>query len=148
MVAVVERRGSTRRAPDWRELLLHDLCAGREGAPLRRTMRTFHRRLARTRACTDRRDERCAPRRIGYRTRAARAIVALGAGAAARPERVAQHQERIRLALDLVESIRGTGTEPVRTDRLRIALDILEHCVRQAEAMLATLDHPVDADVA
>ena len=104
MVAVAERRRAARnttgtssiRRSDWRDLLLNDLCAGREGARLRRVMRTFHQGRESTRSCTDRRNDRCAPRRTGYRTRAARTIVALGTARAADLYDVERHEGRIR----------------------------------------------------
>jgi len=156
MVAVAERRRSarnttetsSRRRSDWRDLLLNDLCAGREGARLRRVMRTYHQNRASARSCSDRRNERCAPRRTGYRTRATRTIVALNAARAADLYQVDRHEGRIRFALDRVDDARKGGPTPVRADRLRIALDILDHYIRRAEALLATLDEDIEAVVA
>ena len=156
MVAVAERRGSVRKpgglaprgAADWRDLLLNDLCAGREGARLRRVMRAYHRKLASTRSCTDRRNERCAPRRTGYRARAARTLLALDTVRAADLDDVERHEARIRFALDRVDDARNAGAAPVRADRLRIALDILDHYIRRAEALRTTLDEDIESVVA
>ena len=156
MLAVAERRASARetretaqpRAADWRDLLLRDLCAGRDGARLRRTMRAYQRKLQVTRSCADRREQRCAPRRMGYRTRAARALVALDTAYHADPREIARHEARIRFALRRIDDTHEREGQQVRADRMRIALEILEYYVRRAEAFLVTLEEDIESVVA
>ena len=155
MVAVAERRVTERkpretdahRAPDWRDLLLFDLCVGREGARLRRLMRAYHDR-AKTRSCGAMRSQSCTPRRTGYRTRAARVLVALNRVRGSSHERVERHEARIGFALQRVDEARRGDGAPVRADRLRIELAILDHYIERAEALVAVLEADAESRVA
>ena len=75
-------------------------------------------------------------------------IISLNAVRGAAPHSLARHEARIRFALQRVEEARIGGVEPPRADRLRIALDILDRYLDQADVLLATLDEDIESVVA
>jgi hypothetical protein len=137
------RKGDTGILRDWRERLLAELCAGREGARLRRRLRAYA-----TRAVS----EECRQNYLpggqefldlgSYPARVVGALCQLATHRCEAPEQVARYEERIRFARARVDELWPPNDGRVRLDRIVIALQILDEHLRCAEAFidLATRD--------
>jgi len=122
---------------DWRVQLLADLCAGRDGAKLRRLV---NERNARSSALTSHHAAHRQPRTSPSQcARAIGALRRLRAIRTAAPGDTARHELRIRFSLDRVDESLDPANGPLRVDRIRTALEILDGHVTRAEAFIAAV---------
>jgi hypothetical protein len=128
---------SGRPTVDWRARLLADLCDGPEGTKLRRLMNERNgRSLVIADARPAHRQTRTSPSQCA---RAIGALRRLRAIRTAAPAETARHELRIRFALDRVDESLDPANGPLRADRIRTALEILDSHVSRAERFIAAV---------
>src|SRR5439155_22870256 len=121
---------------DWRVRLLADLCAGPEGTKLRRLV---NERNARSHADANNSTHRQTRTSPSSCARAIGALRRLRAIRTAAPSETARHELRNRFSLDRVDESLDPANGPLRVDRIRTALEILDGHVTRAEAFIAAV---------